>query len=223
MRYIGLFLAVLMFSGCADKKAYDAYLKAFNEASKVDKEEASKPLVDISLPAPPDANGKAQQPYKIIVNKERRTTYPAQIKDSEWTGTVIAGLGFFGLVADRSIGYLSRRSDNDASVAMNRSNNEAQTDQLRAYVGNFSKEITVITEAGGEAGGVVESGGLPSYYYNSVTNTNTDNSITDSYNQNTATTSTPTTTTNNSVNNSYNPYYPVNNSVNSSNNPTTTP
>ena len=142
-----LFTVVLL-PGCASQDAYKNYLAAFEKASEVNKEEVAKPLVDITLPAPLAANGQTQAPYHVVVNKDYKPLVPQQIKDSEWTGTVMAAIGATGLVTNHYVDYKIKQSDNSADVEIAKSKDQASTAQWNSYTSNFmNKETTSVTES----------------------------------------------------------------------------
>lgn len=130
----------LMFSGCASQEAYNAYLasKAVNDANYY--EVASKPLVDIVLPAPDG------QEYKIVVNRDIKPLETKQIKDSEWTTPVTAAIVGATLVGGKAFDWKIKQSDNDAAVLMNDSDNRGTTEQVKSYVTEFKKETLIPIE-----------------------------------------------------------------------------
>lgn len=146
IRTLGILLIVGMLGGCASQEAYKNYLAAFEKASDTNKVESAKPLVDITLPAPLAANGQPQAPYHVVVNKEYRPMIPQQIKDSEWTGTIMAAIGVTGLVGNHYVDYKIKQSDNAASVDIAKSKDQATTAQVQAYTDKFNKETTTTTE-----------------------------------------------------------------------------
>jgi hypothetical protein len=130
-------LIVANLFGCADKGAYNQYTEVFNSNANAYYEAAKAPLMDMKLPAP---DGKE---YHLVVNREIKPLVPQQIKDSEWTGAVTAGIvgaTTLGLGVTR---YYVTKSDNEAAVDMRRSDNEAATAQLRDYVQSFNKETYI--------------------------------------------------------------------------------
>jgi hypothetical protein len=131
-------LVVVNLFGCASQQAHQNYLDAFDASAKGYYEAASKPLMDMKLPAP---EGKE---YHLIVNREVKPMAPQQIKDSEWTGAVIAGIAGAATVGLGVVKLKMTESDNDAKVAMA----QEETKQLEAYVGNFKKDTTIIMTEG---------------------------------------------------------------------------
>ena len=127
----------VMLSGCADRQAYNSYLEAKRSNDVAYYEAASKPLVDITLPAP------AGQEYKIVVNRDIKPLETKQIKDSEWTGLGTAVVVTAGLVASKGFDWKIKQSDNEAATEQNRADNYANTEQVKAYTQNFSKEKTI--------------------------------------------------------------------------------
>ena len=119
---------LLVLSGCADKVAYDAYLKSKEKGDSKYYEAASKPLLDVTLPAP---EGKE---YKIVVNREVKPIETKQIKDSEWTGAVVAGIVGTTLGVTKGFDWKIKQSDNDAI-----------TEQVQAYTKEFKKESIIET------------------------------------------------------------------------------
>lgn len=126
-------------TGCADKVSYQNYLDTFDGNAKAYYEVASKPLMDMKLPAP---DGKE---YHLVVNREVKPLQPQQIKDSEWTGAVTAGIIGTTAVGLGLVNWGTTESINRAAVDMRRSDNEAETIQLRDYVTAFKKESIVET------------------------------------------------------------------------------
>lgn len=72
--------ALLSLSSCADKEAHKNYVDAQKALGTEYFKAASKPLLDLTLPAP---DGKE---YKLVVNREVDPVLVQQIKDSEWVG-----------------------------------------------------------------------------------------------------------------------------------------
>jgi len=136
-------LVVVNLFGCADKGAYQQYNDSFDANAKAYYEVAGKPLMDMKLPAP---DGKE---YHLVVNREIKPLIPQQIKDSEWTGAVVASIVGATTVGLGVVKWKMTDSDNDRMVKMNASDNEAATAQLRDYVSSFNKETYVekITES----------------------------------------------------------------------------
>jgi len=130
---------LLVLSGCADKVAYDAYLKSKEKGDSKYYEAASKPLLDVTLPAP---EGKE---YKIVVNREVKPIETKQIKDSEWTGAVVAGIVGTTLGVTKGFDWKIKQSDNDAAVKINESDNDAITEQVQAYTKEFKNESIIET------------------------------------------------------------------------------
>jgi hypothetical protein len=132
-------LVVVNLFGCADRAAYNTYNETFDSNAKAYYEVAGKPLMDMKLPAP---EGKE---YHLVVNREVKPLMPQQIKDSEWTGAVTAGIVGAATVGLGVVKFKMTESDNDAKVKMNESDNEAATAQLRDYVQSFNKETVLET------------------------------------------------------------------------------
>lgn len=141
-----LVVALMLLPGCASQEAYQNYLAAFEKASEANKVEAAKPLVDITLPAPLATNGQPQAPYRVVVNKDYKPMVPQQIKDSEWTGTVMAAIGITGLVGNHYVDYKIKQSDNAAAVDIAESRDASTTAQVQAYTDKFNKETTTTVE-----------------------------------------------------------------------------
>lgn len=81
----------ILLVGCANKEAHKQYLESFDNAANQYYETAKKPLLKLTLPSPKD-----NDPYEIVIHQEPERMIPQQIKDSEWTGPVTAGLGILG-------------------------------------------------------------------------------------------------------------------------------
>lgn len=132
-------LMVVSLFGCADKQAYQQYVDTFDGNAKAYYDVASKPLMDMKLPAP---DGKE---YHLVVNREVKPLMPQQIKDSEWTGAVTAGIVGATTLGLGVVKWKMTESDNEAAVDMNESDNLAATAQLRDYVQSFKKDSEKIT------------------------------------------------------------------------------
>jgi len=128
-----------LLSSCASQEAYNNYLaaKAVNDSAYY--AAVTKPLLDVTLPAP---DGKE---YKIVVNREVKPIETKQIKDSEWTGLATATVVGATLVAGKGFDWKIRQSDNEASVDINDSDNRATTEQVKNYVTEFKKESIIET------------------------------------------------------------------------------
>ena len=142
-KIVNLLMCSLVFvnlMGCADKAAYTQYNDTFEKNANGYYAVAGKPLMDMTLPAP---DGKE---YHLVVNREVKPLIPQQIKDSEWTGAVIAGIAGASTVGLGVIKWKMTESDNDRMIRMNASDNEARTTQLHDYVSNFKSEKETFVE-----------------------------------------------------------------------------
>jgi ABC-type uncharacterized transport system auxiliary subunit len=93
-----LALAILaMLSGCASEEAYDRYSASQLGIAADYYKAASKPLLDLTLPAP---DGKE---YHLVVNREVEPIHIQQIKDSEWTAPVQGLINTAGMVAGAAV------------------------------------------------------------------------------------------------------------------------
>jgi len=160
-------LVVLNLFGCADRVAYTQYNDSFDKNAASYYAVAGKPLMDMTLPAP---EGKE---YHLVVNREIKPLIPQQIKDSEWTGAVIASIAGASTVGLGVVKMKMNDSDNNRMIKIDASDNEARTQQLHDYVSAFNKETytettTIVDGSGGGA-----------------TQTNTTGSTTGSLNNNT--------------------------------------
>jgi len=83
--------------GCASETAHKQYAESYEKTASMYYATASKPLLDLTLPAP---NG---QEYHLVVANRVDPLEPKQIKDSEWVGPVQGLINAAGIVGGLAV------------------------------------------------------------------------------------------------------------------------